>query len=289
MLAARSCIVFPARHRRWLSWQTPIYVLTSAPSPLPLHSPHLTSPYLRPSALSVAAKSINQSINQPIDGSINCATLSAPRSFIPFLLNSPSQKAEKKKPKGDANQAANPKNAEKAAKKAAEKAAKEAKKAANRAAREKAEKEKAAKLAGVGFDTFGKLPVIKSATITDKVWTPIKELNASREGATVTIRGHVLASRPMGKGVFSIVRSALYSVQTVCFESKDAPKVRNLWCSGSRHNIYHVYCRCACTRHGNLTNIFDFAVAVKSCRTCPPFNLKGHGQLHWKCCKRVHS
>ena len=34
----------------------------------------------------------------------------------------------------------------------------------------------------------------------------------------MTIRGHMQASRPMGKGVFAVIRSALYTVQTVAFE-----------------------------------------------------------------------
>mmetsp|Transcript_2952 Transcript_2952/g.6021 ORF Transcript_2952/g.6021 Transcript_2952/m.6021 type:complete len:608 (+) Transcript_2952:16-1839(+) len=134
------------------------------------------------------------------------------------------KKEEKKKPKGDANQGPSEKNKEKAAKKAAAKAEKEAKKAANRKAREEAEKAKAARLAGVGQDNFGKLPAIKSQSITPKVWTSIKDLTAKREGEEVTIRGHMQASRSMGKGVFAVIRSSLYTVQTVCFEGKEVTK-----------------------------------------------------------------
>ncbi|GMI09658.1 hypothetical protein TrRE_jg11349 [Triparma retinervis] len=127
-------------------------------------------------------------------------------------------KKEVKKPKGDANQAPSAKNAEKAAKKAAAKAEKEAKKVANRKAREEAEKLKAAKLAGVGQENYGKMEPIKSQVITKKIWTNIKDLTAAKEGTEVTIRGHMQASRPMGKGVFAVIRSALYTVQTVAFE-----------------------------------------------------------------------
>ncbi|GMH88712.1 hypothetical protein TL16_g11235 [Triparma laevis f. inornata] len=129
------------------------------------------------------------------------------------------------KKKGDANQAANPKNAEKAAKKAAAKAEKEAKKAANRAAREQAEKDKAEKLTGKGGgDQYGNLPLIRSAEITDKVWSEISSLSSSKSTSTVTIRGHLQSVRSFGKGVFAIVRSSLYTVQCVCFESDCIPK-----------------------------------------------------------------
>ncbi|GMH86678.1 hypothetical protein TrST_g13930 [Triparma strigata] len=129
------------------------------------------------------------------------------------------------KKKGDANQVANPKNAEKAAKKAAAKAEKEAKKKANREAREKAEKEKAEKLSGKGGgDQYGNLPLLNSSKITSKVWSEIGSLSSSKSSSTVTIRGHLQSVRGFGKGVFAIVRSSLYTVQCVCFESPEIPK-----------------------------------------------------------------
>ena len=120
---------------------------------------------------------------------------------------------------------ASAKNKEKAERKKREKAEKEAKKAKNRAEREAAAAKKAAALSGVGADNYGNLPLIKSAKITDKVWTEIGSLNASKSGASVTIRGHLQLVRGMGKGCFAVVRSSLYTVQCVAFESSSVPKV----------------------------------------------------------------
>ena len=121
---------------------------------------------------------------------------------------------------------ASAKNKEKAERKKREKAEKEAKKAKNRAEREAAAAKKAAALSGEGgSDKFGNLPLIKSEKISDKVWTEIGELDSSKAGAKVTIRGHLQTVRGMGKGVFAVVRSSLYTVQCVAFESKDVPKL----------------------------------------------------------------
>lgn len=135
----------------------------------------------------------------------------------------PKKASSKKKAEsgGEAQQEASDKNKEKNAKKAAVKAAKEAKKLANRLERERREKEKAEKLAGKGADNFGDAPLIKSHEHTDKVWTHISALDQSWDGKEVLIRGHVQTSRLVGKGAFSLVRSSLYSVQCVCFESKE--------------------------------------------------------------------
>jgi aspartyl-tRNA synthetase len=125
----------------------------------------------------------------------------------------------------------------------------EAKKKANREAREKAEKEKAEKLSGkggekkkkqhkkrtltfsnlsstntIGGDQYGNLPLLNSSKITSKVWSEIGSLSSSKSSSTVTIRGHLQSVRGFGKGVFAIVRSSLYTVQCVCFESPEIPK-----------------------------------------------------------------
>jgi aspartyl-tRNA synthetase len=128
------------------------------------------------------------------------------------------------KVKGSANQEASEKNKEKAAKKAAEKAEKEAKKAAQREERERLAKAKADKMAGVGMgDLFGDRELIRSQEITDKQWTDLRDVNAGLAGKTITIRGHLQTMRSVGKGVFVILRSSLYTVQCVAFESKECP------------------------------------------------------------------
>lgn len=101
------------------------------------------------------------------------------------------------------------------------KAEKEAKKAAQRAERERREREKREKLAGVGQDNFGDSKLVQSQKITDKVWTKIQDLKPNLAGKEVTIRGHIHTSRSVGKGAFVLIRSSLYSVQGVCFESEN--------------------------------------------------------------------
>lgn len=131
----------------------------------------------------------------------------------------PAQQKEKKAPAQ--KQEASDKNKEKNAAKAAAKAEKEAKKEANRLERERREKEKAAKLAGEGQDNFGDAPMVQSAKITDRVWTKVEDLKPVLSGREVLVRGHLQTARVVGKGVFVLVRSSLYSVQGVCFEGSD--------------------------------------------------------------------
>ena len=119
-------------------------------------------------------------------------------------------------------QAPSEKNKEKRAAKAAAKAAREAEKAAKRAERERREKEKADRLAGKGQENFGDVPLVQSQTpTTNKIWTAIENLKPALAGEQVLVRGHLQTTRAVGKGVFVLVRSSLYSVQGVAFETKD--------------------------------------------------------------------
>lgn len=131
----------------------------------------------------------------------------------------PPPKQEKKK--GPEEQEASDKNKEKRAAKAAAKAAREAEKAAKRAEREAREKAKAEMLAGIGQDNFGDAPLVQSQAITDKVWTRIEHLKPALAGKEVLVRGYLQKNVSVGKGAFVLVRSSLYSVQGVAFESKD--------------------------------------------------------------------
>lgn len=127
---------------------------------------------------------------------------------------------KEKKPKA-APQEASAKNKAKNEAKAKAKAEKEAKKARQRAERERREKEKAAKLAGIGQDNFGDAPMVQSKEITNKRWTNISDLKPVLAGEEVLVRGHIHTSRVVGKGAFVLLRSKLSSVQAVCFESKE--------------------------------------------------------------------
>lgn len=76
-------------------------------------------------------------------------------------------------------------------------------------------------MSGMGQDNFGDATLIQSHASSNKIWTNIQCLEPSLAGSTVHIRGHVHTSRLVGKGVFVLIRSPLYSVQGVCFEVKD--------------------------------------------------------------------
>jgi aspartyl-tRNA synthetase len=117
-------------------------------------------------------------------------------------------------------QEASEKNKEKNEAKARAKADKEEQKRKNQLEREAREKAKADKLAGIGQENFGDLPMIQSAYITEgKYWTNIGTLSEAHAGTTVTIRGHLQKSVLAGKIAFCLLRSGLYSVQGVAAES----------------------------------------------------------------------
>lgn len=98
--------------------------------------------------------------------------------------------------------------------------------------REQREKEKAAKLAGIGQDNFGDAPLVQSKEVTSKVWTSIEDLKPVLAGSEVLVRGYVQTSRLVGKGAFVLLRSQLFSVQGVCFESKDISKAMVKYIAG---------------------------------------------------------
>ncbi|KAL7467328.1 hypothetical protein ACHAXS_009122 [Conticribra weissflogii] len=133
---------------------------------------------------------------------------------------------EAKKPKGEDNQEASDKNKEKRAKKAAEKAAREEKKRKQREEREAREREKLENLAKASGEdwskVFGDAPMIQSKTKSEEGaarWTKIGVLEKELEGQKVLVRGHLHTSRGVGKGAFVLLRSSLYTVQCVAFES----------------------------------------------------------------------
>uniref|UniRef100_A0A7S4AUM4 aspartate--tRNA ligase n=1 Tax=Pseudo-nitzschia australis TaxID=44445 RepID=A0A7S4AUM4_9STRA len=130
----------------------------------------------------------------------------------------PPPKPKKEKNVGAVTEASD-KNKEKRAKKAAEKAAKAAEKERKRAERAAREKEKADKLAGVGADNFGDLPLIRSQAVTNKKWTNIEDLTPALQQKKVLVRGFLQVSRSVGKGVFVKIRSTMFTVQGVCFQN----------------------------------------------------------------------
>ena len=146
--------------------------------------------------------------------SCDCLQLKFKAQFGKDFGPPPKAKKEKKP-----EQQANAKNAEKNAAKKAAKAAKEAEKARKRAEREAREKAKADRLAGVGQDNFGDAKMLQSQTYTNKSWTKVQNLKPALAGQKVLVRGYLQVSRSVGKGVFVLVRSTLYTIQGVAFQS----------------------------------------------------------------------
>ena len=167
--------------------------------------------------------------------------------------HAPSKK-EDSKPKGEANQAASTKNAEKNAKKAAAKAAKEEKKRLQRLERERREKEKLDKLNAAANEdlshVFGDAPMIQSKSKSEggaSNWTKIGDLTKDMEGKEVMVRGFLQTSRGVGKGSFVLLRSSLYTVQCVAFESKSIPSAMIKYMTGVPvESIVDVYGTVSC-------------------------------------------
>ncbi|KAL9181183.1 hypothetical protein ACHAXT_009988 [Thalassiosira profunda] len=154
--------------------------------------------------------------------------------------HAPAKKTESKKPKGENNQQASEKNAEKRRKKAEEKRLKEEKKRKQREERERREREKLEKLnAAAGADmshVFGDAPMIQSKSKSEGGtgrWTKIGDLTKDLEGKEVLVRGFLHTSRGVGKGAFVLLRSSLYTVQCVAFESKDIPSAMIKFMTGT--------------------------------------------------------
>ena len=127
---------------------------------------------------------------------------------------------EKKKP-AEPQQEASDKNKEKRAAKAAAKAAKEQEKERKRQEREDRERAKAERLASMSKDSFGDAPMVQSASYSDKKWYKVDHLTPILANDTVLVRGFLQTTRSVGKGVFVVLRSTMYTVQGVCFQSEN--------------------------------------------------------------------
>ena len=86
------------------------------------------------------------------------------------------------------------------------------------------------KEAGACSGTFGELPLIQSAEITGRVWTPVANLDTSKVGTTVLVRARLFVLRETGKMLFLTLRQGTSTAQAVIFkgENKDLFK----WATG---------------------------------------------------------
>lgn len=62
--------------------------------------------------------------------------------------------------------------------------------------------------------------MVQSHEVTDKKWVEVNLLKPALAGQTVRVRGYLQTSRGVGKGVFVLIRSTLYTVQGVAFQNK---------------------------------------------------------------------
>lgn len=65
----------------------------------------------------------------------------------------------------------------------------------------------------VSKDRYGEVPLIQSKEKTDRVWTDLKELDLSKKGEKVLIRGRLHTSRGTGKQCFVMMRQRYWTVQ----------------------------------------------------------------------------
>lgn len=66
-------------------------------------------------------------------------------------------------------------------------------------------------------DNYGDPPMVQSRERTDKVWTPVNELNSSYAGKKVLVRARLHAVRGKGKSAFVILRQQTATAQAVLF------------------------------------------------------------------------
>jgi aspartyl-tRNA synthetase len=72
---------------------------------------------------------------------------------------------------------------------------------------------------------FGDSPLIQSAFMTEKVYRQIGDLTEDIAGGTsFWVRGRLSNSRPVGKGVFIVLRQGTTTVQAVMFQGSQIPK-----------------------------------------------------------------
>lgn len=71
---------------------------------------------------------------------------------------------------------------------------------------------------------YGDYPLIQSSFMTDKAYRQITDINESRVGQTIWLRGRVSNSRAVGKGCFLIIRQGISTVQAVMFQGSQVPK-----------------------------------------------------------------
>jgi aspartyl-tRNA synthetase len=148
---------------------------------------------------------------------------------------------------------------DKKAKKAAEKKKKEKgdpgvdKKEARKLARAneaQAVADKKAGAAAASADVFGEPPLINSHSITDRVWTHVRNLSKSDAGRTTWVRGRNFKCRAVGNMAFVTLRQGCFTVQAQFAVAKGSPteaadKLMVKFIAGiSSESIVDIECEC---------------------------------------------
>ena len=68
-------------------------------------------------------------------------------------------------------------------------------------------------------DVYGDYPFIKSTFRSERVWTPIKDVNETLEGKEVLVRARVHNIRAKGNSAFIVLRESFATLQAVAFKS----------------------------------------------------------------------
>lgn len=137
------------------------------------------------------------------------------KSIEETVVQASSEETEKGPSKTQLNK--EKKKAEKLALRAAEKKEKEESSAAN--------SNKAADLAvDNAANLYGDLPIIRSTTITDRVFKNIVDISDDLIGQRIWLRARVSTSRGVGKGCFIVLRQNLYTAQAVMFQGEKVSK-----------------------------------------------------------------
>ena len=77
---------------------------------------------------------------------------------------------------------------------------------------------------------FGDLPLVQSASISDRVWTRVCDLGVAQVGATVLVRARLFVLRETGKVLFLTLRQGTSTVQAVIFKNDDKDLFK--WATG---------------------------------------------------------
>lgn len=160
----------------------------------------------------------------------------------PESKEQPTEQKEVKDPVAEAG--ATGEGGEKVSKSALKKAEKEAKKAAQKAENKAKETAKQQPEAEDPLKAnYGDYDLLNDASITDRKWTPVIEINDSLVGTEVLVRARVHSSRVKGSLAFLVLRQRHSDIQAVAFVTKDVVSKQMVkWIDGiSKESIVDVY------------------------------------------------